>query len=307
MRALVVGCKGQDGSYLMEQLRASGVEAHGVARDGWHRADGTLAPVPVIGELLAVLQPERIFHLAAFHHSSEDVLLNDAAILRASIDVHLLGLLDYLEAMPRECRLFYAASSHVFGIPRHSPQDETTPMEPVCPYGITKAAGVQLCRLYRERHQRFCSAGFLYNHESPRRRGHFLSRKVAQAAVAIARGEARELVLGNLDAWVDWGYAPEYVDAMIRILNLDQPGDFVIASGVLSSVRDFVAAVFAQVGLDWRDHVRLDPAVLTKPARGGRLVGDAARLRRLTGWHPVTDLTRLAALLVEAEWRAGPS
>ncbi|MBF0109602.1 MAG: GDP-mannose 4,6-dehydratase [Magnetococcales bacterium] len=304
MNALVVGCLGQDGSYLTEHLKARGVAVYGLGRQGLHLPDGTLEPDVSIGNILLELRPERIFHLAAYHHSAEEMMRDDGEIMRRSVEVHVLGLLAFLEAMhihSLESRLFYAASSHVFGTPRQTPQDENTPMDALCPYGITKAAGVQLCRMYRHRHRLYCSVGFLYNHESPRRRSHFLSRKIVQAAVAIHRGEKRQLVLGNLEAQVDWGYAPEYVDAMVRILELDRPDDFIIASGSLHRVRDFVAEVFDQVGLDWRDHVSVDPSVLKKQELPGTKVGDYSRLHRETGWAPTTNLARLAAILVQAE------
>lgn len=310
MKALVVGCMGQDGRYLTEQLAAKGVEVVGLSRAGLHFADGSLDGAVRMDdkgfpeEIIATVRPDRIFYLAAFHHSSEDVVCRDAEVLRQSFAVHVDGLLDLLDALVihhPSARLFYAASSHVFGAPVQTPQDENTSMLPHCPYGISKMAGVQICRLFRNNHNIFCSNGFLYNHESPRRRGSFLSRKIVKAAVAIQRCHLDALVLGNLDVWVDWGYAPDYTDAMIRILDLDQPDDFIIASGLLHSVRDFLTAVFECVGLDWHDWVRVDPALLKKAHRPGQLVGNPARLEAATGWRSSVNLRQLAKIMVEAE------
>ncbi|MEO5328482.1 MAG: GDP-mannose 4,6-dehydratase [Magnetococcus sp. THC-1_WYH] len=301
---------GQDGRYLTEQLTAKGVEVVGLSRAGLHCADGSLNQALRMddkgfpGDIIANLRPDRIFYLAAFHHASEDAVCRDAEILHRSFAVHVSGLLNFLDALlihHPSGRLFYAASSHVFGVPARTPQDEDTPMTACCPYGISKAAGVQICQLYRRRHNFFCSVGFLYNHESPRRKGSFLSRKIVKAAVAIYRRQLDELVLGDLDARVDWGYAPEYTDAMMRILELDRPNDFIIASGTLKSVRDFLTAVFEYVGLDWHDWVRVDPTLLKKNNKEGMLVGNPARLKSATGWSSSINLQSLAKMMVDAE------
>lgn len=310
MKALIVGCTGQDGSYLSEQLTNRGIEVFGVSQGGLHTPDGsidstfTIDNQAAVNRLIVELRPEKIFYLAAYHHSAEDIMAKTGEIMRHSLNVHVYGLLTLLEVLLAQhptSRLFYAASSHVFGAPTHAPQDETTPMNAICPYGISKTAGVQLCRLYRNKHNIFCSVGFLYNHESPRRQNKFLSRKIVQAAVAIERQISHELVLGNLDALVDWGFAPEYTDAMIRILEHDQSDDFIIASGTLSSVQDFVVAVFNHIGLDWQKYVRINPLLLQKTHKAGNLTGNYSKLNKATGWQPITNLVRLAGIMVEAE------
>ena len=246
---------------------------------------------------------DEIYYLAAHHHSSEDDLGLTAELVRRSFAVHVDGLLNILDAMVAcvpKARLFYAASSHIFGVVSGSPQTEETPLRPICVYGITKSAGVELCRLFRQQHGVFASVGILYNHESPRRGPSFLSRKVARAVVEIERGARASLVLGDLDARTDWGYAPEYVEAMRRILALEQSGDFVISSGRAESVREFVAAAFGQAGLDWTKYVRVDRTVDRK-AKRGLLVGDPGKVARLTGWSARTSVQDLARLMVDAE------
>ena len=259
VRALVVGCEGQDGRHLAQQLADDGVAVFGISQSGLHQPDGSVQGVVAIDDMAAVAKtihefnPDRIFYLAAYHHSSQEKEAKNPAIIRDSFAVNTFGLLNVLEAarchVP-EARLFYAASSRVFGIPDRSPQDESTPWAPICPYGISKAAGMGLCRMYRRDHGLFCAAGILYNHESPLRSPKFVSRKIVRSAVAIERGYREPLVLDNLDHQVDWGYAPEYTDAMRRILDLDEPNDFVVASGRLHSIGDFVETVFGYMGLE---------------------------------------------------------
>jgi GDPmannose 4,6-dehydratase len=313
MRALVIGAAGQDGSYLSEQLRADGAEVFGLTRQGLtgptanDRSPIMLSDRAGMRSIIERGAFDQIYYLAAYHHSAEDRLESEVDVVRRSFAVHVDGLLNVLEAMAAtrsRAAFFYAASSHVFGIVREAPQTELTPLAPICPYGISKSAGVQLCRLYRNEHGVRASVGFLFNHESPRRPPRFLSRKVARAAVEIRRGSRRHLTLGDLEAQADWGYSPEYTDAMRRILALDEPGDYIIASGRAACVREFVAAAFARVGLDWRDAVKIDPSLVQKINRGP-LVGNPDKLARATGWTARTTLGQLAAIMVDAEQVTG--
>jgi GDPmannose 4,6-dehydratase len=315
-RALIIGCNGQDGRLLFERLDRDGWALLGIGRGTVRRNaaahDAPAQPVDILDHdaverAVAGFAPAAVFYLAAFHHGAEDRPADDAELYRRSHDVHVRGLLNVLEAVRRHAagvRLFYAASSHCFGAAAAPVQDETTPLRPRDPYGITKAAGIQLCRLYRADHAVGASAGVLYNHESPLREPRFLSTKIVRGAVAIARGRRDPLVLGNLAARVDWGYAPDYVDAMIRIVAHATADDFVIATGQAHTVEDFVALAFKRLGLDWRAHVETDRALIAKPAVA--LVGDSAKLRRLTGWAPSVSFADMVGLLVEAELaRAG--
>jgi GDPmannose 4,6-dehydratase len=183
-------------------------------------------------------------------------------------------------------------------------QDESTPFDPVCVYGISKAGGVQMCRYFRRKHGVFASAGILYNHESPWRARRFVISKIVHGAVAIARGAQQKLQLGNLGARVDWGYAPDFVDAMHRILCLEAPDDFVVATGCTHTVGEAAEIAFARLGLDWREHVVESPEILTR--KRVVLCGDASKLRRMCGWRPTVDFQTLIARLLEAAQNEAP-
>jgi GDPmannose 4,6-dehydratase len=311
-RALIIGSAGQDGRLLSERLAREGCAVVGVERDRivGSRSAGLASEAPVdildplsVGGLIGSFSPDAIFYLAAYHHSAEDKLLpDDLELYVRSHDVHVRGLLHVLEAVRKhapQSRLFYAASSHCFGEPPTPIQDESTPLRPRCAYGITKTAGVGLCRMYRANHSVHASAGFFYNHESAFRARKFLSTKIVRAAVEISRGRRDKLVLGDLAARVDWGFAPDYVDAVIRIVGLETADDFVIATGESHSVEEFVAAAFSRVRLDWRRYVEVEPAIIGKPRTA--LVGDSTKLRTATGWSPSVTFQQMVELLVDAE------
>lgn len=307
-RAVIVGSEGQDGRLLYDLLARKGYQIVGVGRKVL-RTDAPLGLGAVdildaaqVLRLVSDFKPEEIYYLAAFHHSSEDAPPGEAELFRSSLDIHVQGLVHFLEAVRgqgRGARLFYAASSHVFGQAAAVPLDESAPLRPASVYGITKAAGLWSCRYYRARHEVFASVGMLFNHESPLRGPSFVSKKIVQGALRIKMGLERELVLGDLSAEVDWGWAPDTVEAMRAILAHSEPEDFVVATGEKHSVREFVEAVFAELGLDWRSCVREDSSLL---ARGGQaLVGNSAKLTRLTGWRPRTGFSQMARQMLEAE------
>ena len=308
--ALVIGHTGQDGSYLFDLLADRGYVVTGISRETSRTTMASeVAPVDILQrnqvEALIAARPfQEIYYLAAFHHSAEMDRPDDHELLTKSFNVHVFGLLNVLEVVAchaRDARVFYAASSHVFGAPVEVPQTETTPMLPNCAYGISKQAGVNLMRYYRATRKLFCACGICYNHESPRRSPVFLSRKIVSAAVAIKRGRLDKLRLGDLSARVDWGYAPDYVNAMWRILQLSEPDDFIIASGRLHSVVNFVKEVFDQLDLDWRGYVVEDSRIIKKQPVISQRQGDATKLRNLTGWRPQTDLRGIAKKMVASE------
>lgn len=219
--------------------------------------------------------------------------------------VHVLGLLNFLDAIREaapQARLFYAASSLVFGDAASERQDERTPVNPRCIYGITKASGLHCCRFYRETHGVFASGGILFNHESAYRQEKFVSQKIIRAVLEIAAGRREKLVLGDLSARIDWGYAPDFTDAMTRILSLDRAEDFVIATGEAHSVGEFVEIAFRLAGLDWKSHVEETPSVLQR--RRPVLIGDASKLRNATGWKPSVTFPEMVCLLLEAQRKA---
>jgi len=306
-RAIVVGSEGQDGGILCERLRREGLAVVGIDRErGWDW--GSSAPVSVdimqAGEVetaVGRLAPEEIYYLAAYHRSAEDDPGEETEVFERSYAVHVGGLIHFLQAMrqrSRGSRLFYAASSHIFGGSAPAPQEESTAFRPDCPYGITKAAGVECCRYFRRRHGLYATVGILYNHESPRRGVSFVSQKIVRGAWNIKQGRQDELVLGDLEARIDWGYAGDTVEAMVRIVRHSEPDDFVVATGETHTVREFVEIAFAQVGLDWREYVKEDRQLLTKPS--STWVGNAAKLQRATGWRPKVTFAEMVRLLVQA-------
>ena len=312
--AIVVGCEGQDGRLLTAHLRGRGYRTLGLGRTSV-RADGIDWPRPVditrpdeVAALVAALRPDEIYHLAAIHHSSEEEHAEDLAAFRRMYEVNFFSLLNFLDAARRASpgsRIFFAASSHVFGTPAREVQDEDTPLRPESVYAMTKTDGLLACRLHRERHGLFASAGILYTHESALRDEKFLSMKIVRAALRIKAGGQDTLVLGRLDARIDWGFAGDYVDAMQRILSAPRAGEFVVATGAAHSVGEFARIVFETLGLDWRRHVREDPSLLTRaaPVR----IGDPRRLREATGWLPATGFEAMIQGLLRAAGAAVPA
>ena len=313
-KALVMGCNGQDGTYLSRLLLEKGYEVAGTSRTGDRGPAGVAFSMSDVcnredmAGLVAWFRPDEVYCLAAYHHPSESTTGRVDSLVRRSLEVNTLALNDLLHTVVTTvpaAKVFYAASSRVFGMPPEEPQTEATPMNPKCAYGISKAAGVQVCRFYRESMGVHASTGILYNHESPIRSGEFVSRKIVRGAIAIKRGLASELVLADLDATVDWGYAPDFAEAMWRIAGLDIPGDFVVATGRLHSVRDFAAAAFRPLGLDWRDYVKPSGRRDGAGEKKVPLRGDSSSLRQRTGWQPGISFEDMVALMVEAELAGG--
>lgn len=293
---IIVGARGQDGQVLGGQLERAG---HSVLRLG--RSDIDLLDRAQIESLIQRHEPGEVYYLAAHQHSSQETLLGDEVVLfRRSFDVQVTGFLHFLEAMRRyspRTRIFYAASSHVFGQCDAPIQNEQTPFAPNSVYGITKTTAVHYCHYFRDAYGIFASAGILYNHESQYRDPRFVSQKIVRGVRAIANGQTDRLVLGDLAARTDWGYAPDYVDAMRRILALPQADDFIIATGESHSVQEFVEIAFEAAGLDWREHVAEDRGLIKRQYRG--LIGDASKLRAATGWLPSISFSQMVRLLLE--------
>jgi len=302
--AIVVGDRGQDGSLMTSRLSREGCRVVGVGRPTTGQPDRS--PVDIsdrdaVFDLVGGLEPDEIYYLASYHHAAEEEQPDRLTLFDRSFATHVSGLLNFLEAIrarSSRSRLVYAASSHVFGQAAAPFQDESTPLNPTAPYGITKTAGIHCCRHYREELDVFAAAAILFNHESPLRRREFVSQKIIRGAIDILEGRSDRLQLGNLAARVDWGYAPDYVDAMIRICRQDEATDLVVATGVSHSVLDFVSIVFRLAGLKTEDHVVEQKDLLRKPAHP--LTGDATRLRRMTGWTPSVSFEEMVTLL----WRA---
>jgi GDPmannose 4,6-dehydratase len=311
-RALITGIAGQDGSFLAELLLDEGYQVFGIVRDE-SRARETLGPIFERVELvsadlldeaslraaLARCEPEEVYNLAApsFVPKSweEPVLTAESAAVGAT------AMLEAIRVTRPETRFYQASSSEIFGEPRETPQTEATPLSPVTPYGVAKAYAHFIVGSYRRRYGLYACSGILYNHESPRRPLEFVTRKVAHGAAAISLGLEDELVLGDLDARRDWGYAGDYVRAMWLMLQQPRPGDYVVASGVSHSVRELAERAFGYLGLDWERYLRIDESLKRGKAELHNLVGDAAKAHETLGWSPSLDFEALVRLLADAE------
>jgi GDPmannose 4,6-dehydratase len=312
-RALVTGVGGQDGSLLARLLLDEGYEVVGVVRrepeayadslgdliSRIELARADLLRQPSLVEALRATRPTEVYNLAApsFVPRSweEPILTAEFAAVGAT------SMLEAIREVDPTIRFYQASSSEIFGEPRETPQTEETAPSPLTPYGVAKAYAHFIAASYRKRYGMFTACGILYNHESPLRPVHFLPRKVARAAAAISLGLEHELVLGDLTARRDWGYAGDYVRAMWLMLQHTEPGDYVVATGVSHSVAELVERAFAAVGLDWRDHVRSDPSLYRGPVELHDLVGDASKARRVLGWEPAVGFDELVGLLVAAD------
>lgn len=309
-RTIVVGSRGQDGRILFERLCREGRFVVGIGVEGVECTEPIDLPridildAASVESLIERISPEEVYYLAAYHHSAEEKLEDIRELFERSFAVQVSGLVNFLEAIRRRSartRLFYASSCRVFGIPKIVPQDETTPWDPDCAYGISKAAGMGCVRYYRQTHGLFAVSGILYNHESSLREAKFVTQKIVRAAVAIRAGRQSKLTLGDLDATVDWGYAPDYVDAMLRMLAMREADDLVIATGQPHTVREFTEIAFGLVGLDWKQYVEVASGLLALRPR--IMVGNASRLAAVTSWAPSVSFAEMIRLLVEAEQR----
>ena len=317
--ALITGITGQDGSYLAELLLSKGYEVHGLVRrvaleDPMHRLRriahvrervklhaGSLESFPSLYQIVQRVQPQECYHLAAqsfVSYSFDD----EFSTLNTNINGTHYLLAAIKEAAPK-CRFYFAGSSEMFGKVTEIPQTETTRFHPRSAYGISKVAGFDLTRNYREAYNLHASSGILFNHESPRRGYEFVTRKITSGVAAILAGKASEVRLGNLDARRDWGHAADYVEGMWRMLQQDEPEDYVIATGITHSVREFADKAFSHAGLDYRDYVVTD-SQLYRPAEVELLIGKSAKAEERLGWRCRTDFEALVREMVEADCQA---
>ena len=318
-KALITGITGQDGSYLAELLLEKGYEVHGVIRrsssfntsriDHLYRDPhdpearlflhyGDLNDGSVLNNLLIEAEPDEVYNLGAQSHvrTSFDIPTYTA-------DVTGLGAVRLLEAIRDtgvKPRFYQASSSELFGKASEVPQRETTPFYPRSPYGCAKAYAFYITRNYREAYGLFAVNGILFNHESPRRGETFVTRKITRAAARIKLGLQDDIYLGNLDARRDWGYAPEYVEVMWRMLQADEPDDYVVATGETHSVKEFLEEAFACLELDWERYTRIDPRYY-RPTEVDLLVGDPGKARERLGWRPRVGFKELVKIMVEAD------
>ena len=310
--ALITGITGQDGSYLAELLLEKGYRVVGMVRrastENFERVAHVRERIELrqadlldqlsLIDLLRAVQPDEIYNLAA---QSFVPTSWQQPVLTAEFDaVGVTRLLEAVRLVAPGARVYQASSSEMFGQVRETPQRETTPFYPRSPYGVAKAYGHFITVNYRESYGLYACSGILFNHESPRRGREFVTRKVSDGAARVKLGLARELCLGNLEARRDWGFAGDYVDAMWRMLQQPKADDYVVATGESHTVRELVEIAFGAVGLDWREWVHEDPALLL-PAEVERLVGDASKARRVLGWAPRVSFRELVETMVRAD------
>ncbi|MFA6549373.1 MAG: GDP-mannose 4,6-dehydratase [Candidatus Margulisiibacteriota bacterium] len=315
-KALITGITGQDGSYLAELLLEKGYEVHGIVRrvafeDIEHRLwrikhiydrlvlhSASLENYASVFKIVEKVEPDECYHLAAqsfVSYSFEDEF--------STINMNLNGthyVLSSLKEKAPKCKFYFAGSSEMFGKVREIPQTENTPFHPRSPYGISKVAGFDLTRNYREAYNLFACSGILFNHESPRRGFEFVTRKISNGVAKVKLGKENALTLGNLEAKRDWGFAKDYVAAMWMMLQQDKPDDFVVATGETHSVKEFCELAFNHVGLDYRQYVKIDEK-LRRPAEVNELKGNYQKAKTILGWQPQTNFTELVKMMVDAD------
>lgn len=313
MKALIVGITGQDGSYLAELLLERGYEVFGLVRSSissnlW-RIKHVLDSIKLIkgdvldqGSLIRALEiarPDEIYNFTAQSSVSESFRQPEL-----TLNVTGLGVLRILEAIRQvnsKVKFYQASTSEMFGNPGIPPPfNESTPFRPKSPYAAAKVLAHHITCMYRDSYRIFACCGICFNHESPRRALEFVTRKIAHGVARIKKGKQKKLVLGNLNAKRDWGYAPEYVEAMWRMLQQDEPDDYVVATGECHSVKEFVERAFAYVGLDWREYTEVSEEYL-RPIDVEEIYGDASKAKKVLGWEPKVKFEKLVEIMVEAE------
>ena len=317
-RALITGVTGQDGSYMAQQLLERGYEVHGVVRrsstfnrsriDHLHHDDhlpgrnlhlhyGDVTDASRMAVLVREIHPHEVYNLAAQSHVR--VSFDEPVFTAQATGVSTINLLEAIRSTDTSIRFYQASTSEMFGA-SPPPQNEDTPFYPRSPYGAAKVYSYWITRNYREAYDMFAVNGQLFNHESPRRGETFVTRKITLGVANIVKGNTRELWMGNLDAIRDWGYAPEYTDGMWRMLQADEPEDFVLATGTAYTIRDFLALAFGHVGLDWQEYVKFDAKFL-RPTEVDELIGDASKAKEKLGWSASVLPPQLAAIMVDAD------
>ncbi len=317
-RALITGVTGQDGSYMAEQLLEKGYEVHGVVRrsstfnrsriDHIHHDEhipgknlhlhyGDVTDAARMSQLVYDIRPHEVYNLAAQSHVR--VSFDEPVYTAEATGVSTINMLEAIRSVDTSIRFYQASTSEMFGA-SPPPQNENTPFYPRSPYGVAKVYSYWITRNYREAYDMFAVNGQLFNHESPRRGETFVTRKITLAVANILKGTQSELWMGNLDAIRDWGYAKEYTDGMWRMLQADEPEDFVLATGTAFTIRQFLTLAFSHAGLEWEDYVKFDPKFL-RPTEVDELIGDASKAKALLGWEAKVLPPELAQIMVDAD------
>lgn len=307
-KAIIVGCNGQDGRLLNDLLIRKGYKIIGIDKSFIKCPKGISSkPIDIrktkeVFDLIDIFRPDEIYYLAAYHNSAEDMFVENVKLFQESYEIHVSAFVNFLEGIKKKSpltKIFYAASSHIFGESDSAAQDEDSPINPDGMYAVTKAAGLFMCRFYRKTSSIFATTGILYNHESSLREERFISKKIVSGAINIKNKKQDKLVIGNLRHEIDWGFAPDYVDAMHKIVNCDAPDDFIVATGKKNKVLDFVEIVFGHLGLEWKTFVDERKGIITK--KNCCRWGNPKKLMDATGWKPSVDFKEMVQLLVDED------
>jgi GDPmannose 4,6-dehydratase len=306
-KIIIVGSKGQDGQLLYKYYNNDNYAIIGIDVNhiqcyniDWNEKVNIDNQQEVFN-LIEQVQPDFIYYLAAYHHSSEDDIKGSLNLVNNSYQINIFSYLNFLEGIrlySNRTRIFYAASSHIYGQPVDLLQDETTKFAPQTVYAITKLDGLLLSRYYRTNYSIMSSVGILYNHESHLRSDNFITKRIVNTAIEIKNNKKQKLVIGNINARIDLGYAGDYIIAMTKIIELPDADEFIIATGTTIELRDFISAVFNYLDLDWKQYVVEDPFLLKRKSVN-TLCGNPKKLMRLTGWRPVTSIRDIAHLMVD--------
>ena len=317
--ALITGIIGQDGLYLSELLLSKGYQVHGVdLSDGKNNTaskinhildklvlyGGNVSDYATVRDLIDKIKPNEIYHLAAKHDLANS-LNNYSEIQRTNVN-STYYFLNAIKELKPDCKFFFASSSKIFGKAVSSPQNEQTAFSPNSLYGVSKVVGMHLVKMYCDKYDIFSCSGILYNHESPRRDLNFLSRKITRAAARIKVGKEKELMLGNIDAKCDWGFAGDYVEAMWLMLQADEPDDYVIGTGEIHFVKDILNIAFEEVGLNWQDYVILDKELFRKEG-DCPIVADVSKIKNKLGWRPKVEFEDLIKMMIKEDMKLNGS
>lgn len=312
-KAIISGVTGQDGSYLAELLLSKGYEVHGIMRrlssfasgridhlyvnKNFHTYHGDLTDSPSISSLVSEIQPDEFYNLGAMSHVKVSF-----EVPQYTLETNTVGVLNVLEAIRKlspHTKFYQASSSEMFGVPGvPAPYNENTPMIPQSPYGVAKLAAYHLTRQYRDGYGLFATTGILFNHESPRRGGTFVTKKVTRAVARIKKGLQDTLALGNLDAKRDWGWSPEFVEAIYLIMQQEKPDVYVVATGETHTIKEFLEEAFSYVGLNWKDYVKIDDKY-KRPNEVPLLLGDASKIKKALGWKPKMKFVDIVHKMVD--------
>lgn len=304
-KALIIGVNGQDGKILFNFLSRLNYGIIGIDKDAvkthnliW-RKKINIYKKNEVEQIIRTVRPDEIYYLAAWHHSSQDKQQDLYNELCKSYQINVFSFINFLESIrlhSQKTKIFYASSSLIFGDCENKSQTEKTPYHPNSAYGLTKMDGTILCHLYRKKYGLFASSGILYNHESEHRAENFISMKIIKGALKIKNKKQNKLLIGNLSSLVDWGYAPDYIEAMHKILNTPKANDFIIATGKLHSVLDFIKIAFGHLSLDWKKYVKEDKKIVAKERP--TLAGNYAKLKNATGWKPTTNFPNMIKKII---------